>query len=277
MNILWAALAICLVVSVVFYALAVSWGRTLRGHSRAIRMLYQRLEALESLEDPFLRRRVSELVPSQLEEVCIFSLNLGEHFWRNSVGATESRAREIRENGTILGSVKLEIWRSHVSVTITELLPASKLAGWQTRVLNIYASESEQLKALWELRLEDDVDPAIRVGRVLQLRFRNRSLELAICGPAVNSTPEDQNAANDERLFFCIPLEPEKLSKHRIQNAESEESPREEATPERKLLLFSDENEDLGIAWRLSIRTLDDSKPSNNWKILEPARVRRIS
>lgn len=277
MNILWAALAICLVVSVAFYVLAVSWGRTLKGHSMALRMLYQRLETLESLEDPFLRRRVGELAPSQLEQVCIFSLNLSEQFWRNSVGATERRAREIRENGTILGSVKLEIWRSHVAITVTELLPASKSAGWQNRVINVYASDGHLLSTLWELRLERDVDSEIRGGRLLQLRFRGRSLELVVCGAAVQSTAARRNPSADERIFFCIPLDPEQLSKNRAENAESGDSSREEAMPEGRVLFFSDEDEDLGICWHLSIRTLDGSKLSNNWRILEPAQARRVS
>lgn len=82
MDILWAALAICAIVSVAFYALALSWQRMLRGHSRAIRGLFQRLEALEAMDDPLMRRRIGELMPSPLEQVHILSFRLGERFWR---------------------------------------------------------------------------------------------------------------------------------------------------------------------------------------------------
>lgn len=275
MNILWAALAISLIVSVVFYALAASWGRTLRGHSRAIRLLYQRLEAIESLEDPFLRRRVNELAPSQLEEVCIFSLNLSERFWRNSLGATEGRARDIRESGTILGSVKFEIWRSHITISVTELLPASKLAGWQNRVINIYASESHQPTTLWELHLGHDSGLASG-GRLLQLYFRSRCIELVLRGSDTDSTAADQDATAGGRTVLRIPLDSEQLSEHRVENEEWGDSLPDE-TPESNVLRFSNEDENLGIDWRLSIRTLDGGRLSNRWKTLEPAQVRRVS
>lgn len=277
MNILWAALAICVVVAFVFYILALSWQRTLGRQSRAIHTLYQRLEALESLEDPFLRRRVNELAPSQLEEVSIFSLNFSERFWRSSLGASESRARRIRENATMLGSVKFEIWRSHLTITLTELPPASRAAGWHNRVINIYDSEPRQPITLWELSLEHDADLAISGGRILQLRFWNRCLELLVCGPAEGPIARDQNAVAGEQLFFCIPLDSERLSEHRIESAEQGERVPDQEAPEKGVLRFSHEDENLGIAWRLSIRILGGGGVSDKWRFVAPAPARRVS
>lgn len=277
MNILWAALAICVVVAFVFYVLALSWQRTLGRQSRAIHTLYQRLEALESLEDPFLRRRVNELAPSQLEEVSIFSLNFSERFWCSSLGASESRARRIRENAAMLGSVKFEIWRSHIAITVTELLPSSRSTGWQNRVINIYDSEPRQPTTLWELSLEHDTGPAIRSGRILQLRFWNRCLELVVHGPADDSIAGDLKAVAGEQLFFCIPLDSERLSEHRIESAEQGEPVPDQEAPEKGVLRFSDEDENLGIAWRLSIRILAGGGVSDKWRFVAPAPFHRVS
>lgn len=272
MNIVWAALAICLIVAVVFYALALSWQRTLRGHSRAIRTLHQRLESLELMEDPFLRHRISKLAPSQLEEVWIFNLNLSERFWRNAVDATENRIREFRESAPILSTVRFEIWRSHIIATVTELLPSSKAAGLQNRTINIYPSESQQATALWELRLEPDSNPTDKAGRLLQLSFRNRTIEFAIRGWLMGV-----NEADDERILFRIPLDAEQLLGHRVENEESGEFLPNAAETEGIVLRFSDENEDTGITWRLSIRSLDGSTLPDKWKLLEPAQARRVS
>ncbi len=274
MNILWAALAICLIVSFVFYVFAVSWQRTLRGHSRAIHILYQRLESLESMEAPFLRRKISELMPSQLEEVCIFNLSFSERFWRRSLEMTDEQVCDIRENAALLGSVKLDVWRRHTTITVTELLPLAKSTGWQNRTMEIYDSDNRTV-TLWELCLGPNANSAERDGRCLQLRFRDKALELAI-SCSRTSTEVHDSKSSDERIFFCVPLDAERLADYRVDHLDLREFPDGEMAKDRMLACFSDEDEDAGIGWHLSIRALDGGV-SDKWRFMEPTQVRRIS
>lgn len=275
MNILWTALAICLIVSFVFYVFAVSWQRTLRGHSRAIHTLHQRLESLESMEAPFLRRKIGELMPSQLEEVCIFNLSFSERFWRRSLEMTDEEVCDIRENAALLGSVKLDVWRRHTTITVTELLPLAKSTGWQNRTMEAYGSDTPTVTRLWELGLGPNADSAERDGRCLQLRFRDKTLELAIsCSRTLTEAHGSKSA--DERVFFRVPLDAERLADYRVDDADLREFPEGEMVKDRMVATFSDEDEEAGIGWRLSIRALDGGV-SDKWRFMEPTQVRRIS
>lgn len=275
MNILWTALAICLIVSFVFYVFAVSWQRTLRGHSRAIHILYQRLEALESMEAPFLRQKISELMPSQLEEVCIFSLSFSERFWRRSLEMTDEQVCDIRENAALLGSVKLDVWRRHTTITVTELLPLSKSSGWQNRTIEIYGSDNTTITRIWELCLGSIANRADGGGRCLQLRLRDRTFELALSSSRTLTDVHDSKSS-DERTFFRVPLDAEHLTDYRVDDQDLRDSPVGEMAKDRTMAYFSNEDEDAGIGWHLSIRALDGGV-SDKWRFMEPAQVRRIS
>jgi hypothetical protein len=275
MNILWTALAICLIVSFVFYVFAVSWQRTLRGHSRAIHILYQRLESLESMEAPFLRQKIGELMPSQLEEVCIFNLSFSERFWRRSLEMTDEQVCDIRENAALLGSVKLDVWRRHTTITVTELLPVAKSTGWQKRTIEIYGSDNPTVTRLWELCLGPNGNSADRGGRCLQLRFRDKALELAISCSRTLTEAHGSNSL-DERIFFRVPLDAEHLADYRVDDQDLREFVARETAKDRTMACFSNEDEDAGIVWHLSIRALDGGV-SDKWRFMEPARARRIS
>ena len=76
MDLVWTALGICVVVVFVFYILAQYWQRLLTQHSRAIRDLSARVQALEAMDDPALRQRISDSAPSPLEQVYTFGFRL---------------------------------------------------------------------------------------------------------------------------------------------------------------------------------------------------------
>src|ERR1700732_953595 len=155
MEILWPALGISVIVVFVFFVLARHWQRTLRHHSWTIRRLIERMHDLEEVGDPEFRRRLSQIAPSPLEQVFVFSLRLDDHFWRETLGASPEDMKFIRSFGTFLGSVKIERWRGHSVATIIEVLPESRLAGWQTRSLDLYTAAAEGARAvtLWEVPL----------------------------------------------------------------------------------------------------------------------------
>lgn len=289
MEILWAALAICALVSVAFYFLALSWQRMLRSHSRAIRALFQRLEALEGMEDPMMRRKIGELMPSPLEQVHVLSFRLGERFWRDTLGATEQQVRHIHENGTFIGSVKIEIWRSHAAVTMRELLPQSKSAGWQTRTVDIYATDSSAPAILWELGLEPEANSRAMEPPSVELRYEKGVIVLATRSWKNRAWPEtpDSVPAN-ERIVFRIPLDAEQLAQFRVPEADRMTGGVESETTggsseaggqcaDAWIASFSYQDERQGVDWQLHIRDLNGRTASEHWTIMEPPQVRRVS
>jgi hypothetical protein len=291
MDVLWAALAICAMVSVTFYVLAVSWQRTLRGHSRALRALFERLDALETVEDPVIRRKIGELMPSPLREVHILSFRLGERFWRNVLGATEQQILDIRENGTFVGSVKIEIWRSHVAVTVRELLPRSKSAGWHTRTLDIYAVDSGTPTVLWELCLQLPANShAVELEQSsVELRYENGAIVLASQAFAKEQWLQSTDGARaKERIVFRVPLDAEQLAEFRISEADMEPADVEDGagaarfgsgrqTIAAAVASFSYQDEQQGVDWQLRVRELDGRTAPGQWTIMEPSQVRRVS
>ncbi len=288
MDILWAALAICAIVSVAFYALALSWQRMLRGHSRAIRALFQRLEALEAMDDPLMRRRIGELMPSPLEQVHILSFRLGERFWRDTLGATEQQVRHVHEHGTFVGSVKVEVWRNHLAITLRELLPQSRAAGWQTRTVDIYAADAGAPVELWELCLEPVAKSSAIESPSVELRYENRAIILATQTSSNKALPGALNSdATEERIVFRIPLDAEQLSEFRVPEADMETGIGPEATAgsfetggqrgDAPIASFSHQDERQGVDWQLLIRDLNRRTASENWTLMEPPRVRRVS
>jgi hypothetical protein len=279
MDILWAALAICAIVSVAFYVLAVSWQRTLKGHSRAIRALFQRLESMEAMEDPLMRRKIGELMPSPLEQVHVLTFRLGERFWRETLGASEHQVRYVHENGTFVGSVKIEVWRSHSAITLTELLPQNKSAGWQTRRLDIYSEDRGAPSVLWEIRLDPLQNPLAPKPSSAELRYQDGAIVLAARAWEKQAWPGFlDDRCMDEKIIFRIPLEAARLAEFHVSEAEVEtEGLNTKAQACGRIALFSHYDERQDVDWQLRIRELDGRNTSENWTIMDPPEARRVS
>jgi hypothetical protein len=71
------------------------------------------------MNDPELRRRLSDAAPVPLEQVLTLSFRLGDRFWRDTLRASDDDQKFVREYGSFVGAVKLERWRSHTVATIS--------------------------------------------------------------------------------------------------------------------------------------------------------------
>lgn len=218
MEVLWPALGICVIVAFVFYVLARHWQNLLRHQSRMIRRLGDRIRVLEEIGDPAFRRRLNESSPVPLEQVFTLSFQLGERFWHNALFLQQAHSDSVQKSGSSVGSVKLEKWRSHTVATITELLPQSETARWETRSLDFYPdpSRSDDHIVLWELPLET-VRASVERSASLQLILRRNSVELrgSLLSPAGNNSGNGHRmpyARNGEDVFFHIPLDPDLLT-----------------------------------------------------------------
>lgn len=284
MEILWVGLGISAVVGFVFYIMASEWARLLKGHSRAIRYLTQRVEALEEMEDPRLRRRMDDSAPSPLEQVYIFSFRLSDRFWSDTIRATAEQMRYVREQGKFLGSAKIERWRSHIAVTVTELLPQSQSAGWRTRTVDIYPVENQPGTAiLWELHLEPPASFAPNEKHpALELRFEEEMLVLrARNGSGV--AKGDTTVAPSEKVIFHVPLDADLLSDYRVEEEQLDESTNdsnEEISPPIPrhnpwLTFYSHQDEKQGVDWQLCLRDLERKDAWEQWRVVEPEQARR--
>lgn len=286
MDMLWVALAISAVVGFVFYAMASYWGRLLKSHSKALRFLMQRVEALEEMEDPRLRERLGKSTPSPLEQVYIFSFRLGERFWPETIGATQDQMRYIREYGKFLGSAKIERWRSHIIVTLTELLPQTQSAGWQTRTVDIYPMNGSSGSAvLWELYLEPPANSAEHETHpVLELRYEEEQIELRERRGKLPAKGDRMAAQeNEDRILFRVPLSTDLLSEYRVSEEESEmangeggaEVSRGRQRKDSWVKFYRHEDEKQAVDWQLCLRDLGRKAAWEQWKIVEPQQTRR--
>lgn len=284
MEIIWAGLGISALVGFAFYIMASQWARLLKSHSKAIRFLMQRVEALEEMEDPRLRRRSDESAPSPLEQVYIFSFRLSERFWSDTIEATAEQMRYIREQGRFLGSAKIERWRSHMTVTLTELLPQSQSAGWQTRTVDIYpGNKLSEAALLWELHLESPVNfESHEKLTALELRLEEGMLVLRARHGKIFSRGDGKTAPS-EKIIFHVPLDAELLSDFRVRDEEADEPGREgngEQAPmlprnESWLTSYQHQDEEQGVDWQLCLRDLARKNAWEQWDIVEPQQVRR--
>ena len=208
MDILWTALGICIIVGFCFYVLAGQWGRVVRQNSAMIRELFARVQELEG------RYGDSTLVP--IEQVFILSFRLSEKFWNSTLQLNNTDMAFVRKFGSVVGSVKIEKWRSHFVATITELLPGPA-AKWQTRAVDFYPGDSGQdALLLWELPFA----PLAELSPVtsLELILRRSSVELQgriTTAPSAHASGGNGNSPVETEataIFFHVPLETDLLT-----------------------------------------------------------------
>ena len=146
-----------------------------------VRKLADRVQVLEEMKDPQFRRRIGENAPPPLKQVFTLFVSAERALLAYDTGLTDEDWNFIRTYGSFVGSVKLECWRSHTVATITEVLPESKTARWETRSLDFYpdAAKAAEELTLWELRLGPQNGSAVRPPS-LELLLRRNALEL--CG-----------------------------------------------------------------------------------------------
>jgi cell division protein FtsL len=285
MDILWVALAVCVIVGFVFVVLARHWQRLLVHQSWTIRRLTDRVASLEEVADPNFRRKLDESAPSPLERVYTFSFRVNDDFWRKTVKATPRQLQYIRDHGNFLGSVKIEVWRSHTVVTVTEVLPQAKSATWQTRSFDVFPDDlanADQAITLWEMSLADEKFSA-NSGRVPTLELRWREGELELCSRSDHfMTNEDDTItlAPQEQMLFAVPLNSERLAQFRAADESgngdmgdvieriAEGSP--VAAGNSWVVMFEREDDSLGIEWNLSLRDLTRQSDWKRWKVFEP-------
>jgi hypothetical protein len=293
MDILWPALGIALIVVFVFFVLAQHWRRLLQHQSRAIRRLAERVRNLEDMADPELRRRLGDAVPVPLEQVFTFSLRFGERFWRETVHATEDDRKFIHDYGSFLASLKLERWRSHTVATVSEILPARKSAGLQTRTLDFYPNPSNPDDALllWELALSRPAAPGPRPPS-LELFLRGDALELRgpmafVAAKVPGNGHSDSAHAGEPALLLRLPLDADELSEYRRNDPESDEAEahadpgsgngRAHSHSANSVgswqAFYSGAYETLGIEWELRLRDLGKKAEWEHWRIWEAGSV----
>jgi hypothetical protein len=286
LDLIWAALGISAIVGVVFFTLAKHWQRVLKQQSWAIRRLTERVRDLEEMADPEFLRRLNESTPSPLEEVYTFSFRLDDAFWRETLRLGEERIGHVRAMGSVPASVKIERWRGHMVARITEVLPESKSAGWQSRTLDVYpekASKNEPV-VLWEMPLA----PAegLEEPPCLQLLLDEETLKLAAQWYAGTKSDGPIGGTSDGSMVFLrVPLDATRLGEFRSHDplrpegngsgngnaGASAGATTTEIGPWQAF--YSHEDEDLGLQWQMWIRDLRKKAQWDRWKILESSPV----
>jgi len=283
LDILWPAIGICLIVCVVFYSLATHWHRILQHQSWMLRKLSDRVQVLEEMRDPQFRRRIGESSPPPLKKVFTFSFRLSDRFWRQTLALTDEDWDFIRTYGTFVGSVKLDCWRSHTVATVTEVLPQSKTARWETRTLDFYPDPAKSSDALelWELRLTRGDGSALRPP-TLELLLRGNAIEL--CGRFPESQPLEELAdpgRDQEARIFRVPLDSAELRNFRSEDPMEEfgtngnsDSNSASPHPSSWRAFYTCTDETIGFEWQLWSRDLGKKAEWEHWKILEPTETR---
>jgi len=273
MDILWTAVGICIIVGFCFYVLAGQWGRVIRQHSAMFRDLFGRVQELEG------RFGDSTLVP--IEQVFILSFRLSEQFWNSTLKLNGTDMAFVRKFGSVVGSVKIEKWRSHFVATITELLPGPA-AKWQTRAVDFYPGDSgHDTLLLWELPFA----PLAELSPVtsLELILRRSSVELQgriTTAPSAHASGGNGNAPVETEataVFFHVPLETELLTRFQCDDP-SQGAPESSGNFQSAQILaeqpawksfYSYRDEDSGIEWDLRLMDLENKVRWDRWKILD--------
>lgn len=291
MDILWVALGVCVIVGFVFVILARHWQRLLAHQAWSIRRLTDRLHSLEEVADPNFRRKLDESAPSPLEQFFTFGLGLSDRFWRNTVETTDAQRAFIREEGNFLGSVKIERWRSHTVLTVTEVLPQNKAANWQTRTFDIFPENlsDDAPVTLWQMPLAEAKAGAAS-GRVPTIELRWQDGALALCaledrrgadsGDVITLVPE-------ERILLSVPLDPELLEPFRQPDRGAlDELPEEfeklrsngtNSNGHQFVAFYGSDDAETGIEWHLCLRDLARHSEWDRWRVVEAIEMTKVS
>ena len=285
----WLALLIAVAVVFAFFVLVQHWQRVLRHQAWSVRRLTERIGNIESVADPQFLERLGEASPMPLEQVFTLSFRMDDRFWSDALRASQEELKFAREFGSLVGSVKLERWRSHTIATITEVLPDRKAAGWQTRSLELYsdAARISDSISLWELPLAR-VGPSAERPPSLELLLRANSIELR--GHFANDRVKASGNGNDgaagpsageagleDVVFFRVPLDAAQLAPFRSHDpagnghsGNGDSAARElAARPGSWQAFYSERDESLGIEWQLRLRDLTKKSEWERWKILD--------
>jgi hypothetical protein len=206
------------------------------------------------------------------EKVFTFFSRFDERFWRDTLRLSADQLKFVRAFGSLPGLVKIERWRGHSVVSVTELLPESRLAGWETRKLDVFSGDSSRPEALmiWELPLKRPHDTADRPAS-LELSLRGHSIVLRCLRAGISSSNGSSNSASEEEsVLFYVPLDTTRLAEFRshepLPNVQLSST-----SGNSWLASYSRDDEKLGFEWQLSVRDLTKKAEWENWKILEPA------
>lgn len=275
MDILWPALGISVIVGFVFYVLAGHWGRLIRQQAGTIRHLADRVQMIEEVDNPRFRERLGDSAPAPLEQVFTFSFRFSDRFWRDTLRLSESDWDYVRSFGNFVASVKLERWRSHTTVAITEVLPDRKTAAWQTRSVHDYPADISRGEglALWELQLAPP-DGGRRQPSI-ELMLRANALELTgSSAVSAEAKSRDCDAADEQVVYFRAPLDLSRLGEYRSHDpAEAANgngsSNGHSAASWRSFYAWEDET--IGIEWQLRVVDLNRKTDWERWRILDSA------
>jgi hypothetical protein len=291
MEILWVALGVCIIVGFVFVILARHWQRLLAHQAWSIRRLTDRLHSLEEVADPNFRRKLDESAPSPLEQFYTFGLGLGDRFWHKTVETSDAQRAFIREEGNFLGSVKIERWRSHTVLTVTELLPQNKSANWQTRTFDVFPENLSEdgPVTLWQMPLAA-AKAGAATGRVPTIELRWQDGALALCALQDRRAGVDDDVialVPDERILLSVPLDPELLEPFRQAGVSAQEDMPEEfiklpsneaaANGHQFVAFYGSDDADSGIEWHLCLRDLARRSEWDRWRIVEAIQMTKVS
>jgi hypothetical protein len=291
MDILWVALGVCVIVGFVFVVLARHWQRLLAHQAWSIRRLTDRLHSLEEVADPNFRRKLDESAPSPLEQFYTFGLGLSDRFWRNTVETTDAQRAFIREEGNFLGAVKIERWRSHTVLTVTEVLPQNKSANWQTRTFDIFPENlnDDTPVTLWQMPLAE-AKAGAATGKVPTIELRWQDGALALCASQDRHAADNNGVISlvpDERILLAVPLDPERLEPFRQAEASAQHELPEEfdklpgngtnSNGHQFVAFYGSDNADAGIEWHLCLRDLARHSEWDRWRIVEAIQMTKVS
>jgi hypothetical protein len=291
MDILWVALGVCVIVGFVFVILARHWQRLLAHQAWSIRRLTDRLHSLEEVADPNFRRKLDESAPSPLEQFYTFGIRLSDRFWQNTLETTAAQRAFIREQGNFLGSVKIERWRSHTVLTVSEVLPQSKSASWQTRTFDVFpeASGEDQPVTLWEMPLaEAKAGAATARVPTIELRWHDGALELCALQER-RATSDDAviTLVPEERILLSVPLDSTRLESFRKFGESDHDDGAADfdkvsgngtnSNGHEFMAVYGSDDDDRGIAWHLCLRDLIRRSEWDRWKIVEALQMTKVS
>jgi hypothetical protein len=176
-------------------------------------------------------------------------------------------------------------------LTVTELLPQSKSASWQTRSFDIFPESSNEAQplTLWEMPLEE-AKASAATGRVptIQLRWREGELELCALQNRRGSNEDDViTLVPEERILLSVPLDPARLAPfHKTHESAADEDAGDfektpgnghEANGHRFMAFYGSEDDETGIEWHLWLRDLVRRSEWDRWKIVEAQQMSKVS